>query len=59
MFTFTDLQEPNADVTFVSLYTEKLLKSGRCQNGMVEFLTTSGIYQLHKNVNYELEGHVF
>lgn len=26
---------------------------------MVEFLTTSGIYQLHKNVNYELEGHVF
>ena len=59
MFTFTDLTGEDSDVTFVSLYKDGKMKSGVCQEGMVEFLTTSTIYKLNKNVQMALSGHVF
>ncbi len=60
MFTFTDLNTPNADVTFISFYKDETLKSGICQSGMVEFLTTSSMYEKHsKNMRITLQGHIF
>ena len=59
MFTFTDLTGVSTDVTFISLYKNGDMKSGVCQEGMVEFLTTSTIYTLHKQVQMALNGHIF
>lgn len=60
MFSFTDLNTPDSDVTFISVYKDESLKSGICRSGMVEFLTTSSIYEKHSNnVRITIQGHIF
>ena len=60
MFTFTENDEAQSDVTFVSVYKDKTLQPGLCKSGMVEFLSTSGIYKSHhNNVKIAVQGHIF